>query len=51
MRLLEQDGKERNFTVAPQQIIFVPAGQDHRFHSIEEELTLLVVFAPAESSG
>src|SRR5687767_4262543 len=51
MRLLEQDGKERNFTVASQQFIFVPASQEHRFHSIEEELTLLVVFAPAESSG
>lgn len=49
MRLLEPEGKERNFTVAPQQVIFIPAGQEHRFHSIEEELTLLVVFAPAES--
>jgi mannose-6-phosphate isomerase-like protein (cupin superfamily) len=31
-------------------ILFVPAGVEHRFHSITEELTLLVFFAPAESS-
>jgi mannose-6-phosphate isomerase-like protein (cupin superfamily) len=29
-------------------IIFVKAGQDHRFHSISEDLVLLVFFAPAE---
>ena len=29
--------------------VFVPAGVEHRFHSIEEDLTLLVVFAPAET--
>lgn len=29
-------------------IIFVKAGQDHRFHSISEDLVLLVLFAPAE---
>jgi mannose-6-phosphate isomerase-like protein (cupin superfamily) len=28
--------------------LFVPAGEEHRFHAIEEELLLLVVFAPAE---
>jgi mannose-6-phosphate isomerase-like protein (cupin superfamily) len=31
-------------------ILFVPAHADHRFHSIEEELRILVVFAPAEYS-
>jgi len=46
MRLAKQD-----VAVAPGQIIFVPAHQEHRFHSISEELTLLVVFAPAESSA
>ena len=30
-------------------IIFVEAGTEHRFHSIEEELVVLVVFGPAES--
>jgi len=28
--------------------IFVEAGTEHRFHSIEEELVVLVVFGPAE---
>jgi mannose-6-phosphate isomerase-like protein (cupin superfamily) len=30
-------------------VIFVAANQKHRFHDIEEELTVLVFFAPAES--
>jgi len=30
--------------------VFVAAGVAHRFHSIEEDLTVLVVFGPAESS-
>ena len=30
-------------------VIFVAAHQRHRFHDIEEELTVLVFFAPAES--
>ncbi|MEZ5351314.1 MAG: cupin domain-containing protein [Bryobacteraceae bacterium] len=37
-------------SVAPGDLLFVPAGQPHRFHSIEEDLELLVVFAPAEGS-
>jgi mannose-6-phosphate isomerase-like protein (cupin superfamily) len=32
----------------PGAVLFVPARQVHRFHSITEELVLLVVFAPAE---
>jgi mannose-6-phosphate isomerase-like protein (cupin superfamily) len=32
-------------------VVFVEAGVDHRFHSIEEDLTVLVFFAPAEGSG
>jgi mannose-6-phosphate isomerase-like protein (cupin superfamily) len=31
-------------------VIYVAAGVDHRFHSIEENLTVLVFFAPAEYS-
>jgi mannose-6-phosphate isomerase-like protein (cupin superfamily) len=31
-------------------LLFVPARVEHRFHSIEKALELLVVFAPAESS-
>jgi mannose-6-phosphate isomerase-like protein (cupin superfamily) len=32
-------------------IIYVAKNVEHRFHSIEEELTLLVFFAPAEYSN
>jgi mannose-6-phosphate isomerase-like protein (cupin superfamily) len=32
-------------------VVFVGAGVDHRFHDIEEDLTVLVFFAPAEGSG
>ena len=30
-------------------VIFVEAGQEHRFFDVEEELVVLVVFAPEES--
>jgi mannose-6-phosphate isomerase-like protein (cupin superfamily) len=33
----------------PGNVVFVPAGVEHRFHTITEDLTLLVFFAPAES--
>lgn len=36
--------------VEPGSIIYVPAGIEHRFHTITEDLTLLVAFAPAEGS-
>ena len=29
-------------------VVFVKAGDEHRFHSIAEELVILVFFAPAE---
>jgi len=29
--------------------VYVPAGVDHRFHSISDDLDVLVVVAPAES--
>ena len=32
-------------------IIFVAANVEHRFHSIVEALTILVLFAPAEYSA
>lgn len=44
MRLGQEDRP-----VGPGTLIFVPAHVEHRFHSITEDLTLLVVFAPAES--
>ena len=37
--------------VAPGALVFVGAGVEHRFHTITEDLTLLVFFAPAESEG
>jgi mannose-6-phosphate isomerase-like protein (cupin superfamily) len=36
-------------TVQEGSVIFVAANVEHRFHDIEEELTVLVFFAPAES--
>ena len=32
-------------------LVFVKAGVDHRFHSISEDLRVLVIFAPAEYSA
>jgi mannose-6-phosphate isomerase-like protein (cupin superfamily) len=32
-------------------IVYVPKNVSHKFHSIEEELTMLVFFAPAEYSN
>lgn len=31
-------------------VVYVAAGADHRFHSIREDLTALVLFAPAETT-
>jgi mannose-6-phosphate isomerase-like protein (cupin superfamily) len=36
--------------VGPGSIVFVAATVPHRFHDIEEELVILVVFGPAEGS-
>ena len=36
--------------VMPGTVVFVPGGVDHSFHSITEELQVLVVFAPAETA-
>ena len=36
--------------VRPGTLVFVAAGAEHRFHSIEEDLTVLVVFAPPRGS-
>lgn len=34
---------------APTDVIYAPAGVDHRFHDITEDLELIVVFAPPET--
>lgn len=40
-------GAER---VRPGSVIFVPAGEDHRFEDISADLAMLVVFAPPYES-
>lgn len=40
----------RENSVAPGTVVFVEARAEHQFFEIEEELVLLVVFAPAETS-
>ena len=39
---------EENRNVKAGSIVYVAKNLDHRFHSIEEELTVIVFFAPAE---
>ncbi|HEU4426414.1 MAG TPA: cupin domain-containing protein [Pilimelia sp.] len=39
-----------NADVGPGSVIFVPAGEEHRFVDITEDLTLIVVFGPAEGA-
>ena len=36
--------------VGPGSVIFVPAGEEHRFEKVTADLTLLVVFGPAYGS-
>lgn len=40
---------EEDFNVEPGSVIFVGKQVPHRFHSITEDLQVLVFFAPAES--
>lgn len=42
--------EDRDLPLGPGEVAFVPARAEHRFHAIAEDLTLLVVFAPAEGS-
>lgn len=42
---------EENRNVEAGSIVYVPKNVEHRFHSIEEELKVLVLFAPAEYSN
>ena len=46
--LRDAGGEEQDLAVVPGDTIFVPARQEHHFHRISEELSLLVFFAPAE---
>ena len=42
------DGEDSE--ISPGSVIFVATGVEHRFHSITEDLKLLVVFAPPRRS-
>jgi mannose-6-phosphate isomerase-like protein (cupin superfamily) len=42
--------EERDLPLGPGEVAFVPARAEHRFHAVTEDLTLLVLFAPAEGS-
>jgi mannose-6-phosphate isomerase-like protein (cupin superfamily) len=46
--MIQVAGEDR--PVRPGSIIYVPATVDHRFHSITEDLQILVFFAPAEGA-
>jgi mannose-6-phosphate isomerase-like protein (cupin superfamily) len=41
---------ERDVEVKAGDILFVPAKEPHQFHDIQEDLELLVLFAPPEGS-
>lgn len=41
---------EQTTEVTPGMVLFVPAGERHRFHDIAEDLSMLVLFGPAEGS-
>jgi mannose-6-phosphate isomerase-like protein (cupin superfamily) len=42
---------DEDVSVVPGHLLTVPARVEHHFHSIEEDLLLLVFFAPAEGSA
>lgn len=42
---------DEDLPVQPGSLVYVPAQVDHRFHSIAEDLTVLVFFAPAEGTA
>ena len=41
---------DQDRAVKPGSVVFVGAGEQHGFHSIEEDLEVLVVFAPPQGS-
>ena len=48
MKITRDDQAPEDRLVVGGTVVFVEAGTEHRFHSIEEELVVLVVFGPAE---
>ncbi len=49
MKITANDQAPEDQLAAAGTVIFVEAGAEHQFHSIEEELVVLVVFGPAEA--
>ena len=49
MSIAQENGEPLDREIRSGDLIFVPARQEHRFHTITEEVILLVIFAPAES--
>jgi mannose-6-phosphate isomerase-like protein (cupin superfamily) len=47
MKVAAANQPQEDRAIASGDVIFVAARDEHRFHSITEELVLLVVFAPA----
>jgi mannose-6-phosphate isomerase-like protein (cupin superfamily) len=43
-------GGDQTIDIAAGSVFFVPARELHRFHDVEEDLTVLVFFGPAEGS-
>lgn len=48
MKITREDQAPEDRLVTEGIVIFVEAGTEHRFHSIEQDLVVLVVFGPAE---
>jgi mannose-6-phosphate isomerase-like protein (cupin superfamily) len=42
---------DEDVAVSPGHLLTVPARVEHRFHSVEQDLLLLVFFTPAEGSA
>ncbi|WBB80570.1 cupin domain-containing protein [Micromonospora sp. WMMD882] len=42
---------ERTVDVGPGSVVFVPAGEEHRFVDVVADLTVLVFFGPAEGTA
>ena len=47
--VIEVGGEQK--PVSPNSAVFIPAHVKHKFFDIEEEMTLLVIFSPAEDSN
>jgi len=46
--MIHVDGEDRDIEAGS--LVYVPAGARHYFHTISAELTLVVLFAPAENA-